>query len=129
MEMTKGTIDLMKAAKVIADTLAESVWKKDLMQTHALYASIDHHLVGETIHILYNHYGMMQDMGVGRHVPIDMVGYKGQRKPVKWYSKTMYRQVARLAEYVAEQLGVDAQRIIGTVGEGGRVPIIDLSMD
>jgi len=71
---------------------------------------------------------MYQDMGVGRHVPISQAGNIGIRKPVKWYSKTMYRQVARLAEFMQEQMGIDAQRIVGQVGEAGRHASIDLSI-
>ena len=51
---TDNLIDLLKAAKYIEQNLAEMVWKKDLMDTHALYSDIDSDAVGNTIHILYH---------------------------------------------------------------------------
>lgn len=117
MEVSPGIIELQKAAKYIADNLAESVWKKNVMHSHDLYSSINWKLVENTIHILYNYYGLFPELGVGKGVPLGMVGYKGLRKPKKWYSKTIYREVARLAEYTARVTGLRVSEVVGEISE------------
>lgn len=73
--------------------------------------------------IKFLQYGRMVDMGVGRGMPIgskkalgeqkfsEKRNDKGQlkkrpkRKPKPWYSKTKYREVMRLREIMAEEIG------------------------
>lgn len=129
MEITPGTIELQKAAQYMAENLAESIWKRDVMHTHALYAEIDWNVVADTIHILYNYYGMFPDMGVGKGVSISEVrGGNHNRKRKVWYSITMYREVARLAEKVAEMTGLRTSEVVGRVSEAPGPARIALSL-
>jgi hypothetical protein len=122
MEINPGIIELQKAAAIIADNLRESIWKKDVMHTHALYDSVNWKVVGDTIHILYNYYGMFPDMGVGRGIStgdVAMMRGSGGRRAKKWYSPVIYREVARLAEKTAKLTGITTTATILADGERG----------
>lgn len=110
MELNAALRELYKGwAEVTENELAKSMWKKDVMHTHSLYASLDHKLLQDGIHIMYNYYGMFPDMGVGKGVGLgDVRDTDNGRRPKKWYSKTFYREVARLGELVAEMMGDEA---------------------
>lgn len=101
------------------ENLKERIWKLDVMHTHALYSELEAKDVQDTIRLLYNYYGMFVDMGVGKGVALNKVGQLNRRQK-KWYSKTIYREVARLADYVAKQTGLRMSEVTAQVGEAGK---------
>ena len=122
MELTSGAlklVNLKEAAGYMEENLRERIWKLDVMHTHSLYSTLEAKDVQDTIRLLYDYYGMFVDMGVGKHVPLNKVGQLN-RKQKKWYSKTIYREVARLADYVAKQTGLRMSEVTAKVAESGK---------
>jgi hypothetical protein len=117
MTLSPGIIELQKAAQYIKENLQESIIQKKVADSGALFDSVDWKVVGDTIHILYNYYGMFPDMGVGKGIPIGEVAMmrgQGGRRAKKWYSPVIYREVARLAEKTALLTGIQATASIET---------------
>lgn len=107
MELNPAFIELYKAwGAITVENLQESAMKYDVHDTVALIESLEWQLVEDAIHILYNYYGMFPDMGVGKGVPISEVRESDNgRRAKKWYSKQMYREVARLGELLQQHFG------------------------
>ena len=116
MDINPGIIELKKAAEIIAENLGQSIIQRGVIDTQALLQSLDWKVIGNTIHILYNYYGMYPDMGVGRGVKIaDVRDFSSKRKRKRWYAKTMFREVARLSEKVAKLTGLRGVEVVADV--------------
>jgi len=113
-------------AKYTAQRLQKSIEKRGIGITGSLKYSILYDLMsaagGEidgTKHE-FNYYGKFVDMGVGKGQKIEdvksngdliMMG-SGSRRPKKWYSKTIYAEIAILKDLLAVKYGEDAANII-----------------
>ncbi len=117
MEINRNTIAVLKAwGEIAKERLADSVEKHRVTDTHALMASIDVAAATDQVHISYNYYGMFVDMGVGKGVKLGDVRFNAEqkragiggsrRKPKKWYSKTIFREVAKLGDILASHFGI-----------------------
>lgn len=116
MELTPGIIELDKAAQIITERLGASIGKHNISDTQALLESLDWKVIGNTIHILYNYYGVMREMGVGRGVTLSEVA-GSNRKPKKWATKVLYREVVRLNQFVAEQMGKRTVDVVANISQ------------
>jgi hypothetical protein len=114
MELNPQLIELYKAwGAITVENLRESAMKKDVHDSLSLIDSIEWNLVEDAIHVMYNYYGMFPDMGVGKGVPISEVrSSDNKRRPKKWYSKQMYREVARLSEILGDYFGDHAMHAV-----------------
>jgi hypothetical protein len=110
MEINKETIEILKAWNQITQRrLRAKAFKLGLADTRSLIASIDLSAIDNQINLRYNYYGMFVDMGVGKNAPL---GNQSKRKPRKWYSPTIYREVAKLSEILAKEAGENIQAAI-----------------
>lgn len=113
-------------AKFTAERLQKSIEKRGIGVTGSLKYSILYDLmsaaggeIGSTKHE-FNYYGKFVDMGVGKGQKIEDVKSNGDlimfgsatRSPKKWYSETMYAEIAILKDLLAVKYGEDAANII-----------------
>jgi len=119
MEINANTIEVLKAwADISRERLEDSIEKYGAVESGSLLSSINARVVQDEVHLAYNYYGMFVDMGVGKGVSLGDVAFNSEfrgvdgasgRRPKKWYSPTMYREVAKLSEILQERFGLMAQ--------------------
>lgn len=119
LQKAAAAFDYAKAAGYIVDNLLESIDKKGAVDTMALFQSVNWKLVQEGIMIQYNYYGMFVDMGVTPHRTLSEVRNIGKGKIKDWYTPTIHREIARLAQAIAEHTGTLASAHVASVAEGG----------
>lgn len=115
MEVTPGIIEMRKAAEIIAERLGAGILKYNVEETGDLLRSLDWKVIENEIHILYNYYGMFPDMGVGKGQPL--YSNSGKRKPKPWYNKIIHREIMRLTELMAKNVGLRAVDVTANVTE------------
>lgn len=116
MEITPGLIEMDKAAQIIAERLGAGILRYDVEETGALLQSLDWDAIGNQIHILYNYYGMFPDMGVGKGASLYDKGTTS-RKAKPWYNKVIHREIMRLTELMAAQVGKRAVDLTANITE------------
>lgn len=123
--MEKSAILEEEIRKVISDwarytieRLQKSIDRYKIGYTGSLRYSILYQLAslaGSTsgVNLEFNYYGKFVDMGVGRGQKIESIKSNrevynlvgGGRKPKKWFSKTLYGELAALREIMASKYG------------------------
>ena len=103
--------------KTMIDIWQEKIYKYHIIDTGNLYASpkalsikADGRFYDITLSQAFLEYGIWQDLGTGREVPIGNVGDIGrekvrQRRP--WFSPKYYASVMNLRDFYAESLGYE----------------------
>ena len=103
--------------KTMIDIWQEKIYKYHIIDTGNLYASpkalsikADGRLYDITLSQAFLEYGIWQDLGTGREVPIGNGGDIGrekvrQRRP--WFSPKYYASVMNLRDFYAESLGYE----------------------
>jgi hypothetical protein len=108
-------------ADVVVKMWRDRITELPVMDTQQLYNSFVVHVIKQAggnlskIEWMFKQYGIYQDMGVGRETAIGNSGDLGEvahvtapngrsriaRVPKPWYSKTFYREVMKIKEYMA----------------------------
>ena len=103
--------------KTMIDIWQEKIYKYHIIDTGNLYASpkalsikADGRFYDITLSQTFLEYGIWQDLGTGREVPIGNGGDIGrekvrQRRP--WFSPNYYASVMNLRDFYAESLGYE----------------------
>ena len=103
--------------KTMIDIWQEKIYKYHIIDTGNLYASpkalsikADGRFYDITLSQVFLEYGIWQDLGTGREVPIGNGGDIGrekvrQRRP--WFSPKYYASVMNLRDFYAESLGYE----------------------
>lgn len=122
MESVTDTIEARKKFveawnKTMIDIWQEKIYKYHIIDTGNLYASpkalsikADGRFYDITLSQAFLEYGIWQDLGTGREVPIGNGGDIGrekvrQRRP--WFSPKYYASVMNLRDFYAESLGYE----------------------
>ena len=122
MESVTDPIDARKKFveawnKTMIDIWQEKIYKYHIIDTGNLYASpkalsikADGRFYDITLSQAFLEYGIWQDLGTGREVPIGNGGDIGrekvrQRRP--WFSPKYYASVMNLRDFYAESLGYE----------------------
>lgn len=122
MESVTDPIDARKKFveawnKTMIDIWQEKIYKYHIIDTGNLYASpkalsikADGRFYDITLSQAFLEYGIWQDLGTGREVPIGNPGDIGrekvrQRRP--WFSPKYYASVMNLRDFYAESLGYE----------------------
>jgi len=93
-------------AKITVNNWLHKIDQLQIRNTSQLFNSFVHHVITSAggdvarIEFAFNFYGKFIDMGVGRGTDISDVG-NTNRKPKKWYSKTMYAELKKLNEILS----------------------------
>ena len=99
--------------KITKKRLIRKVYQLNAHDTKALISSISLTAVENQINLQYNYYGMFADMGVGKGVPLSAArSNTSSRKAKPWYSKTIFREVAKLSEILSRDFAIKAQAAI-----------------
>jgi hypothetical protein len=118
----KGMLE--KWGNILIERWVKSIDKVDAVHTRALAQSFKKQVSADKIRLEYLKYGSYVDMGAGSgytkgqmkiraSVGLGNAVRKG-RKPKKWKSKTMYSQIAKLAEIVAREDGRDVANYVAS---------------
>jgi hypothetical protein len=113
-------------ARYTIERLQKSIDKKHIGVTGSLRYSLLYQLAAlanggvESVKLEFNYYGKFLDMGVGRGQKIESVKSNrevynlvgGGRKPKKWFSKTLWGEVAALTELLSVKYGDQGTRMI-----------------
>lgn len=95
-------------ADIVIQNWHDKIDKLNINRTYDLYNSFIHHIITNAngniarIEFSFNYYGKFVDMGVGSGVSLNDIGVSS-RRPKRWYSPVMYREIKRLAEIMAEK--------------------------
>ncbi len=127
-------VDLIKWAEIVIEKWEFNIASRDLVHSGDLINGFTAHVATEAasnralISFAFQYYIRMIDMGVGKGVSRDDVGTLGESRKVHGistgnrrgripvYSKTMYAEIMRLGELLAEQYaGVGAYGIADVV--------------
>lgn len=127
-------VDLIKWAEIVIEKWEFNLASRDLVHSGTLINGFTAHVSTEAsgnralISFAFQYYIRMIDMGVGKGVTRDEVATLGEsrkvhgiktgnrRRRIPVYSKTMYAEIMRLGELLAEKY---AERGAGVVIEGG----------
>ena len=104
-------------ADILTEHWLDRMHKLKIGSSFELENSIRYSILGgevpTEVRMMFNYYGKFVDMGVGAGVPLGAgqmarqdyaVGEGGsRRRPKKWYSKTFFAEVKRLAEILGEK--------------------------
>lgn len=107
--------------KTMIDIWRERITLLDVIDTRALLASpialpvrADGRFYDITLSQTFLEYGLWQDLGVGREVPIGNPGDIGRdknRERRRWYSTKYYSSFMRLRDFIAQSLGDEFKSI------------------
>lgn len=107
--------------KTMIDIWRERITLLDVIDTRALLASsialpvrADGRFYDITLSQTFLEYGLWQDLGVGREVPIGNPGNIGRykkRERRRWYSTKYYSSFMRLRDFIAQSLGDEFKSI------------------
>jgi len=87
----------------------DKIDKLNINRSFQLYNSFVHHVVSNAggdiarIEFAFDYYGKFVEMGVGKGVSLEDVGIDTKRRPKRWYSKTLYAELIKLSELLAEK--------------------------
>ena len=119
MALTRKPFDSQQWATITIERWEEKITKLRIGHNNLLINSFTHHVIvdsaGDPAKIIFalNYYGRMVDMGVGSGVTIAQVGTPfTKRRPKKWYSKTLARELHLLAGFLARNYGRRASILI-----------------
>lgn len=103
--------------KTMIDIWQEKIYKYHIIDTGSLYASpkalsikADGRFYDITLSQAFLEYGIWQDLGTGREVPIGNGGDIGREKVRQrrlWFSPKYYASVMNLRDFYAESLGYE----------------------
>lgn len=113
-------------AKYTIERLQKQITKKKIGVTGSLNYSLLYKLAAlsgggvSSVNLEFNYYGKFIDMGVGRGQKIESVKSNrevynlvgGGRRPKKWFSKTLYGEVAALADIMSTKYGEQGARVL-----------------
>ena len=123
--MDRNPIDVRKKFveawnKTMLDIWQERIFKLKVMDTGSLWRSplelpvrADGRFYDITLSQTFLEYGLWQDLGVGREVPVGNggdIGREKKRERRRWFSTKYYASVMALRDFMAESLG---QEFIG----------------
>ena len=101
--------------KTMIDIWQERIHKLKVINTGALWRSpltlpitADGRFLDVTLSENFLEYGLWQDLGTGREVPIGNpgdIGHDKVRERRRWFSTAYYRSVMNLRDFMAESLG------------------------
>lgn len=104
-------------AKITVEIWIAKIQELGIVDTEDLVNSFQQHVIANSsgdsarIEFMYNYYGRMVDMGVGKGVHKDEV-ISSNRNPRPWYSSTFILEVKKLANILADQYGHQSNLII-----------------
>lgn len=111
--------DTKQWADITIERWEEKITKLRIGHDNLLINSFTHHIITDSnnnpsmIIFALNYYGRMVDMGVGGNVRLGDVGAPWtKRRPKKWYSKTLSRELYLLAGFMARSYGRQANMIL-----------------
>lgn len=114
-----GSFDPERWAAITIQRWEEKITTLGIGHDSILINSFTHQVISDSngdpalISFAMEYYGRMVDMGVGRGVTLsDVGGNHHRRKPKPWYSKTLAREIHRLAEILAKAYGKKATMLI-----------------
>lgn len=108
-ENTNISLTVEAWADITIKTWLDKIDKLNINRTFQLYNSFVHHIVSSAggdisrIEFAFDYYGKFIEMGVGKGVSIDDVGVSSTRKRKPWYSRTLYIELIKLSEILAEK--------------------------
>lgn len=103
--------------KVMIDIWQERIWKLDVVDTAGLYKSTaaldivadkDGRYLDIRLSQEFLEYGIWQDLGTGREVPVGNpgdIGHDKVREPRRWFSTAYYSSAMNLRDFLAESIG------------------------
>ncbi len=113
------TFDAERWAAITIERWEQKITQLRIGYDNQLIRSFTHHVVMDSggnpslISFAMNFYGRMIDMGVGKGVSLSSVGSKlTKRKPKKWYSPQLARELYRLAQLLATAYGKKATMLV-----------------
>lgn len=80
----------------------------ELVRSFQAHLSVNSGGNTEKIVFTYLYYGKFPDMGVGKGVPLELVGKKGTRRARPWMGKIFFSQLQQLGRIMAEKTGQQA---------------------
>jgi hypothetical protein len=119
MALPHKPFDTEQWAAITIERWEEKITKLRIGHNNLLINSFTQHIISDSngnpamVTFALNYYGRMVDMGVGTGVKIADVGAPWtKRRPKKWYSKTLSRELYRLAGFMARSYGRQANMIL-----------------
>lgn len=106
-------------AEIVIERWEDKIRRLNIGHTGQLVRSFHQHVyahangVPELITFTFEYYGKFVDMGVGRGITVEQVGFSN-RRPKSWYSKVFFSQLEKLKELLAEKYASNALLAIVT---------------
>lgn len=113
-------------ARITSERLGENILKRRIGKSGDLSRSLTYKVIGalnspEKVILSHLYYGKFVDMGVGKGQRVGDIkgnkeiltaaGIKG-RRPKKWYSKTIYAETNKLADFLQQNFSIKASAVI-----------------
>jgi len=110
MEINKETVEVMKAwGEISQKILRRKLFQLGAVDTKKLMFSTQvSDPINNQIKLQYDYYGMFVDMGVGNGASLSNQK-QTRRRPKKWYSPTIWREVAKLSELLMSEHAINLQ--------------------
>lgn len=105
-------MDANKFAKYVVEKWQSKVKELNINSTGELARSFVYEVrtnaAGDPdlIRFMFNWYGRMVDMGVGRGVTLADAGLRSKRQAKKWFTPVLYAEIKRLGELLCKDIAI-----------------------